>query len=113
MIELHKVSNVEVARLVNAEAQSFRLTNRRNKLLGMWAAARMELSSDKAEEYARVVAAAGISPGGDLALISKVRQDMAACGVELGADAIAAELHQAANRAARELLPEPPLRPAA
>ena len=56
----------------DAEIQ-FKIMARRNKLLGLWAAAEMGLSGDKAEAYAKSVVAADFEEPGEEDVFRKVR----------------------------------------
>ena len=60
----------------DAELQ-FKIMARRNKLLGLWAAAEMGLSVDKADAYAKAVVAADFEEPGDEDVFRKVRKDIA------------------------------------
>jgi hypothetical protein len=57
------------------EEQKFRAEARRNRLLGLWTAEKLGLSSDAATAYARDVVAADFEPGGNGAL-RKVTGDL-------------------------------------
>ena len=63
----------------------FRAEARRNKLLGLWAAAEMGMTPDEVGAYAKAVVAAAVRPGGVLA---KVTADIALHGLAHGEDAI-------------------------
>lgn len=63
----------------DAEMQ-FRAMARRNKLLGQWAAARMGMSGDAAEAYARSVVAEDLKEAGDDDVYRKVAADLEAKG---------------------------------
>jgi hypothetical protein len=57
----------------------FKVKARRNRLFGLWAAARMGLSDAEAEAYAREVVNAEFA-GGDAKVLDKVCADLAAKG---------------------------------
>jgi hypothetical protein len=59
------------------EEQKFRAEARRNRLLGLWTAEKLGLSSDAATAYAKDVVAADFEPGGNGAL-RKVTGDLGA-----------------------------------
>jgi hypothetical protein len=59
----------------DAEMQ-FKAQARRNKLLGLWAADRMGLVGDEAEEYARSVIMADLAEAGDDDVFRKVTADL-------------------------------------
>jgi hypothetical protein len=60
------------------EEFSFRLTARRNRLFGKWAASGLGLSGGEAEEYAKSVVFADLQEPGDDDIIAKVEQDLRA-----------------------------------
>ena len=59
----------------DAEMQ-FKVMNRRNKLLGLWAAELMGKSGDAAAAYAKEVVAADFDEPGDEDVFRKVRKDL-------------------------------------
>jgi hypothetical protein len=63
------------------EEQKFKAEARRNRLLGLWAAAKLGMSGDAANAYAREVVAAKFGEGGDIDVIRKVMGDLSAKGV--------------------------------
>jgi hypothetical protein len=85
---------------------SFRITARRNKLFGLWAAERLGLQAgEEAETYAKSVVAADFEVPGDSDVIEKVRADLAAKGIDMTEADIRSELARAATKA-REPLAE-------
>jgi hypothetical protein len=54
----------------------FRIMNRRNKLLGQWAAGELGLSGDKAEAYVKAVIVSDLEEAGDEDVFRKVRADL-------------------------------------
>ena len=61
------------------EELRFKIGARRNKLLGLWAAAEMGLTGPAAEEYARAVVVADLK--GTDAVMRKLRSDFDAAGL--------------------------------
>jgi hypothetical protein len=83
---------------------AFRITARRNKLLGLWAAERLGLPAGEAtEEYARSVVLADFEAPGDADVVAKVRGDFLAKGIAIGEAEIGAELARAAIQARQQL----------
>jgi hypothetical protein len=83
---------------------SFRVTARRNRLLGLWAAERLGLAAGAAaEDYAKTVIAADFKEPGDDDVIEKVRGDLVAGGIKTSAAEIRAELGRAAILARQQL----------
>ena len=76
----------------DAELQ-FKVTARRNKLFGAWAAAAMKLAPEAAEAYASSVVMADFEESGDDDIITKVLTDFHTHGVALTASDVRAALH--------------------
>ena len=71
----------EEAKYAHDSALQFKIMNRRNKLLGLWAAEKLGKSGDDAETYAREVVKADFEEAGDDDVFRKVRRDFDAAGV--------------------------------
>ncbi len=69
-------------KFVHDEDLRFKANARRNKLLGLWAAEKMGLTSEAAEAYAQEVVAADLKEAGDQDVFDKVRADFEAKGVQ-------------------------------
>ena len=65
------------------EELRFKVFARRNKLLGLWAAAEMGVTGPAADAYAKEVIAADFEKAGDEDVFEKVRRDFDAKGVAL------------------------------
>ena len=63
------------------EELRFKANARRNKLLGLWAAAKMGLAGPAADAYAKEVVIADFEEAGDEDVFRKVRKDFDAKGV--------------------------------
>jgi hypothetical protein len=63
------------------EELRFKVTARRNKLLGLWAAGEMGLSGEAAASYAKEVVVADLAETGDEDVIRKILADFGAKGV--------------------------------
>ena len=82
----------------------FRVTARRNRLFGLWAAVRLGLpAGEEAEAYAKTVVAADFEAPGDADVIEKVRTDLEKKGVAVNEGELRAELAHAAVEARRQL----------
>ena len=64
------------------EELKFKATARRNKLLGLWAAEKMGLAGDDAQNYAREVVKADFEEPGDEDVFRKVRGDFDAKNID-------------------------------
>lgn len=73
------------------EELKFRSEQRRNKLLGEWAAAKLGLTGPAVDDYVKVLRKADLATKGDEDVFQKVRQDFDAQGVAVSD----AELRQA------------------
>ncbi len=63
----------------DAEIQ-FKVEARRNRLLGLWAAAKMGISGDAAQTYAKSVVVEDLKEAGDQDVLRKVAADLEAKG---------------------------------
>lgn len=63
------------------EELRFKAYARRNKLLGLWAAAKLGKSEAEAEAYAKEVVLADFEEAGDNDVVRKVTADLASAGV--------------------------------
>ena len=64
------------------EELRFKATARRNKLLGLWAAAKLGLAGTEADAYAKEVVVADLEEAGDDDVFRKLRSDFDAKGVK-------------------------------
>ena len=92
------------ARFKHDQELAFKVTARRNKLLGLWAAGHLGLTGVAAEAYAKDVVAADFNRPGDGDVIEKVAADFAAKGIKLGAAAIADELKRCGVEAKKQIM---------
>lgn len=94
------------ARFKHDQEFRFKVTARRNRLLGLWAAERMGLSGEAAEDYAKTVVEAEFDPGGDTHIVDKIVADLGAKGHAVTADQVRFELGHFAARARDQLMAE-------
>ena len=69
-------------KFAHAAELEFRITARRNKLLGLWAADKLGLTDAEAESYAKAVVQADFEETGDEDVIRKLIGDLLKGGVE-------------------------------
>ena len=82
----------------------FRVTARRNRLFGLWAAKWLGLAAgEEAEAYAKTVVEADFEAPGDADVIEKVRTDLVKAGVAVTERELHAELERAAAEARRQV----------
>jgi hypothetical protein len=86
------------------EEMAFRVTARRNKLLGHWAARLMKLTPEEAEGYARAVVQAEFEEAGDEDVVRKLVGDLIAAGVEVDEATVRTALEDQAVEARRQLM---------
>ncbi len=67
---------------------AFRITARRNRLLGQWAAAQMKPDPEETDAYAKAVVQADFEEAGDEDVIRKLVSDLNAAGIELDEGAV-------------------------
>ena len=70
------------ARFAHDADKEFRITARRNKLMGLWAAERLGLTEAESEAYAKSVVQADFEETGDEDVIRKLIGDLLKGGVE-------------------------------
>jgi hypothetical protein len=63
------------------EELKFKAEARRNRLLGLWVAAKLGITGDAASAYAREAVAAAFAEGGDKAVVARVASDLSAKGI--------------------------------
>lgn len=71
------------AKFKNDQELRFKVNNRRNKLLGLWAAEKMGLDSVAADVYAKEVVAADFEKPGHEDVVEKVMADFTARGTNV------------------------------
>ena len=96
----------EEAKFARDEEMLFRITARRNRLLGQWAAERMGLSSVEAESYAKSVVQADFEEAGDEDVVRKLLGDLVAAGIDASESEVRAALESTMVEARRALLGE-------
>lgn len=71
------------AKYKHDQETQFKVTARRNKLLGLWAAEQMGLTGPAAEEYAKSIVSADFEKPGDQDVVSKILADLKAKGIDM------------------------------
>ena len=87
----------------NRHEQDFRVTARRNKLLGLWAAEQMRIEGDLREAYAKTVVTADLAEPGDEDVIRKVMDDFASHGVAISREQMRDKMDHFQDEARRQL----------
>jgi hypothetical protein len=86
------------------EELAFRVTARRNKLVGLWAATKMGLTTEETDAYAKGIVQADFEEVGDEDVIRKLLGDLTAAGVETTDDEIRQALTDQSVEARRQLM---------
>jgi hypothetical protein len=94
------------ARFKHDQELRFKVTARRNRLLGIWAAQRMGLTGEAVEAYAKTVVAAEFDKGGDKHVVEKVVADLAAKGHPVTEAQVKFELDHFAASARQQVMKE-------
>ena len=82
----------------------FRITARRNRLLGAWAAALMGLTAEEADAYGKAVVQADFEEAGDEDVVRKLLGDLTSAGVDIDEGSIREALNDRTIEARRQLL---------
>ena len=93
------------ARFKHDQELQFKVTARRNRLLGLWAAERMGLAGDAAAAYAKEIVDAEFA-GGDRHVVDKLIADLGAKGHSTTEAQIRFELEHFAERAKQQIMQE-------
>jgi hypothetical protein len=92
------------AKFARDEEMLFRITARRNRLLGQWAGERMGLTPAETDAYSKAVVQADFEEAGDEDVIRKLRGDLTAAGVEVDEAVVRKALEDRTVEARRQLI---------
>lgn len=106
MTDFNDRERAEEAKFAHDEEMHFRVTARRNRLLGTWAAEKMGLSAVETEAYAKSVVQADFEEAGDEDVIRKLLGDLISAGVDVSETDVRGALEAKAVEARRALLGE-------
>jgi len=81
----------------------FKVTARRNKLLGLWVAGQLGLSGAEAESYAKSVVHADFEKPGEEDVLKKVMADLSAKGIQISEHALRKRLADFAQIARQQI----------
>jgi hypothetical protein len=82
----------------------FKVNNRRNRLLGLWAAAQLGKTGEAAEAYAKEVVMADFDKPGDADVVDKVVNDLTAAGKAADAAAVRKEMAKLLDEAKHQVM---------
>lgn len=86
------------------QEMQFRITARRNRLIGEWAAEQMGLTPEESDAYAKAVVQADFEEAGDEDVIRKLAGDLTAAKVEFNDAEIRAKLVEKTVEARRQFI---------
>jgi len=92
------------SKFAHDQEMAFRVTARRNRLVGQWAAALMGLTPEETDSYAKAVVQADFEEAGDEDVIRKLLGDITSAGVDIDDARIRAALEAKAIEARRQLM---------
>lgn len=92
------------AKFAHDEEMAFRVTARRNRLVGQWAAERMGLTAEETDSYSRSVVQADFEEAGDEDVVRKLMGDLTAAGVQTNDEEIRTALSDKTVEARRQLM---------
>lgn len=85
------------------QEQEFKAMARRNKLLGLWAAERMGLSAESAEQYASAVVRADFEQPGEEDVYRKIAQDLEGAGLTVSEGEIRRKMDELSSVAREQI----------
>jgi hypothetical protein len=92
------------AKFAHDEEMVFRVTARRNRLLGQWAAAKLNLTPAETDAYATAVVQAEFEEAGDDDVVRKLIGDLLAAGIEVEEADVRRALEEQTIEARRQLM---------
>lgn len=84
----------------------FKVTNRRNRLLGLWVASQIGKAGGDADAYAKEVVLSDFEKAGDDDVVQKVLKDLAAAGKPSDAAAVRNKMGALLNEAKQQVMSE-------
>lgn len=92
------------AKFAHDEEMQFRIAARRNRLVGEWAAAKMGLTPEETDAYAKAVVQADFEEAGDEDVIRKLLGDLTSAGVDIDEAAVRTALAEQQVAARRQFI---------
>jgi hypothetical protein len=92
------------AKYARDEEMQFRITARRNRLLGEWAARRMGLSDVETESYSKDVIRSDFEEAGEHDVIRKVLVDLTSAGIDCDEELVREALKNKEIEARRQII---------
>ncbi|MEG1452902.1 DUF1476 domain-containing protein [Brevundimonas sp.] len=85
------------------QEQEFKAIARRNKMLGLWAAEKMELSAESAEQYAAAVVRADFEQPGEEDVFRKIAGDFKGSGLNVSEGEVRSKMDELAATAREQI----------
>ncbi|SFS76183.1 DUF1476 domain-containing protein [Brevundimonas viscosa] len=85
------------------QEQEFKAVARRNKLLGLWAAGKMGLSAESADQYASAVVRADFEQPGEEDVYRKIAQDLEGAGLSVSEGEIRRKMDELSSVAREQI----------
>lgn len=92
------------SKFAHDQEMAFRITARRNRLVGAWAAELMKLTPAEADAYSKAVVQADFEEAGDEDVVRKILGDLTSAGVDIDEGRIRTALDEVTIEARRQLL---------
>lgn len=92
------------AKFARDEEVAFRITARRNRLVGQWAAELMQLTPAETDAYAKAVVQADFEEAGDEDVVRKILGDLTAANVDVDEATVRRALEEQTVEARRQLM---------
>lgn len=106
MTDFKDRERAEEAKFAMDQDTAFRIAARRNRLLGEWAAAAMNLTAEETDAYKKAVVQADFEEAGDEDVIRKLLGDLTAAGTDITEGDIRSKFEEMASEARRQLMGE-------
>ena len=106
MTDLTEREKAFEAKFQHDQEIAFKVTARRNKLLGLWAADLMGLSKDDAAAYAKTVVQADFEKPGDRDVLQRVLKDLTSRGLDMSEHRVRKEMEHLLAVAKAEVMKE-------
>jgi len=92
------------SKFAREEEMAFRITARRNRLLGTWAAGLMGLTPEETDAYAKAVVQAEFEEAGDEDVVHKILGDLVSANIDMDEARVRDALHEYTVEARRQLI---------
>ena len=91
-------------KFANDQELQFKITSRRNKYFGEWAAEKLNKKDDEVENYINEVIRADLEEPGDMDLIGKVQKDLDSLSDKISIDEIKSKLEECFEKAKKDFM---------